>query len=107
MAKILDLNAYRDKLNSAPGDHQILHEVVDDACREIVEYAVWIAKDLDVDITSMDFIASLSGVFHYYSQALEIGLGIKKPSNEEFKVIAEDVKQWIDSIHESKGDNDE
>ena len=45
--------------------------------------------------------------FHYYSQALEIGLGIKKPSNEEFKVVAEDVKKWIDSIHESKGDNDE
>jgi len=107
MAKILDLNAYRDKLNSARGDNQILQEVVDDACREIVENAVWIAKDLDVDITSMDFIASLSGVFHYYSQALEIGLGIKQPSNEGFKVIAEDVKQWIDSIHESKGDSDE
>ena len=107
MAKILDLNAYRDKLNSAPGDNQILQEVVDDACKEIVENAVWIAKDLDVDITSIDFIASLSGVFHYYSQALEIGLGLRKPSNEEATAIALDVKQWIETINESKGDSDE
>ncbi len=107
MAKILDLNAYRDKLNSAPGDNEILQEVVNDACKEIVENAVWIAKDLDVDITSMDFIASLSGVYHYYSQALEIGLGIQQSSSEELKVIHDDVKNWVERIKEDKGEGDE
>lgn len=107
MAKILDLNAYRDKLTSSPGDNQILQEVVDDACKEIVENAVWLAKELDVDISSMEFIASLSGVYHYYSQALEIGLGIKTPPQSEAYVVADDVQQWIDSINNSKGEDDE
>ena len=55
----------------------------------------------------MDFIASLSGVYHYYSQALEIGLGIQQPSNEELKVIHDDVKNWVERIKEDKGEGDE
>ena len=50
MSKIVDLNAYRDKVLNANDDHTILQEVVDDAVKELITNAVWIAKDLDVDI---------------------------------------------------------
>ena len=50
MSKIVDLNAYRDKVLNANDDHTILQEVADDAVKELITNAVWIAKDLDIVI---------------------------------------------------------
>lgn len=107
MSKIVDLNAYREKVLGANDDHTILQEVVDDAVKEIITNAVWIAKDLDVDIENMEFIAQLSGAYHYLSQALELGLGIIPPANERHLVISEDVQNWIDELKKGKGEDDE
>lgn len=107
MSKIVDLNAYREKVLNANDDHTIIQEVVDDAVKELITSAVWIAKDLDVDIENLEFIAHLSGAYHYFSQALEIGLGIKPSANEDHVVIAEDVKTWIDEMKKGKGEDDE
>ena len=107
MSKIVDLNAYREKVLNANDDHTIIQEVVDDAVKELITSAVWIAKDLDVDIENLEFVAHLSGAYHYFSQALELGLGIKPSANEDHLVIAEDVKTWNDEMKKGKGEDDE
>ncbi len=104
---VVDLNKYREKITSAEGDNTILQEVVNDACREIIENAVWIAKDLGININDVEFIANLSGAYHYYSQALAIGFGLKDPSNSKQQVISEDVKEWIDHMIEHDEGTDE
>jgi len=107
MTKIVDLSAYRDKVLNANDDHTILQEVADDAVKELITNAVWIAKDLDIDIENLEFIAQLSGAYHYFSQAIELGLGITPSADEKHLVIAEDVKAWVDEMKNGKGEDDE
>ena len=107
MSKIVDLNAYRDKVLNSNDDHTILQEVVDDAVKELITNAVWIAKDLDIDIENLEFVAQLSGAYHYFYQALELGLGITKSAEEQHLVVAEHVKDWIEEMKKGKGDDDE
>ena len=66
-----------------------------------------IRDSLDVDIENLEFIAQLSGAYHYFSQALELGLGITPSANEQHLVIAEDVKNWVDELKKGKGEDDE
>lgn len=106
MSKILDLDAYRKKIKLSGNDEDVIQTVVDDACRELIENAVWVAKDLGVDITTMEFCASLSGAYHYYAQALEIGLGLRE-SNQESHVLSEDVTEWINFINTEGDTTDE
>ena len=107
MTKIVDLSAYRDKVLNANDDKTILQEVADDAVKELITNAVWIAKDLDIDIENLEFVAQLSGAYHYFSQALELGLGITPSANDRHLVIAEDVKAWADEMKNDKGEDDE
>jgi len=107
MTKIVDLSAYRDKVLNANDDHTILQEVADDAVKELITNAVWVAKDLDIDIENLEFIAQLSGAYHYFSQAIELGLGITPSADEKHLVIAEDVKAWVDEMKNGKGEDDE
>ena len=73
MSKVIDLQSYREKHGQSATDNEILLDVVHDASREMLVNAIWIAKDLDIDIEDMHFIEQMSSSFHHYSEALKQG----------------------------------
>lgn len=101
MSKVIDLQKYRDKLASSPNDNEILEEVVHDASKEMLVNAIWIAKDLDIDIEDMDFVQNMSASFHHYCEALRMGFDIKDKTDGPF-VLSEDVMAWIKDVNTEK-----
>jgi len=101
MSKVIDLQAYRDKHGKGKSatDNEILHEVVHDAGKEMLVNAIWIAKDLDIDIGDMHFVAEMSASFHHYTEALKQGFGIVEKDDRSHFVCNEAVTTWIEEVN--------
>jgi len=99
MSKVIDLQSYREKHDQSATDNEILHDVVHDASKEMLVNAIWIAKDLDIDIEDMHFIEQMSSSFHHYSEALKQGFGIVEKEDKEGFVQHQDVINWIEEVN--------
>ncbi len=99
MSKVIDLQSYREKHGQSATDNEILLDVVYDASREMLVNAIWIAKDLDIDIEDMHFIEQMSSSFHHYSEALKQGFGIAEKAEKEAFVLSEDVTTWKEEVN--------
>ena len=112
MSKILDLEAYRNKLDNATDDNEILMGVVEDASKEVLTNAIWIAKDLDIDITDLNFIALMSSMYHYYHEGMLYGFGLHKEMDDnsiinDNKLIHAGVQEWCEQADQDKEGDDE
>ena len=99
MSKVIDLQSYREKHGQSATDNEILRDVVHDASKEMLVNAIWIAKDLDIDIEDMHFIEEMSASFHHYSEALKQGFGIVEKVDKEMFVLSDDVTTWIEEVN--------
>lgn len=109
MSKILDLEAYRKKIANSEdtNDDVILNDVIDDASKEILQTAIYVSKDLGIDITDMNFIAHTSSAYQHIREALLYGLGLTDKPDDSHLVIHEGIQDWADDINNDKDGDDE
>ncbi|MDA8956767.1 hypothetical protein N9H30_00195 [bacterium] len=82
--KVLNLDDFRrrrDELKDIEqyiesGDESIFESVIDDATRELIENAVCIANDLDIDITHDSFAIYMSTAAGFFKKALRVGFDL-------------------------------
>lgn len=101
---LVDLTAYREKLNAAElGNDTLFEETIDDVTRDLTKFMVHLAMDLDVDITHESFAVYCSTAVGYYKKALRIAYGLEEYSSELTK---SDATIWdlIEDINNNKDD---
>ena len=105
--KVLNLNDFRKKKAELRAmeqsveefDESIFEDVIDDATKELIENAVFIANDLDIDITHESFAIYISTAAGYFKKALRVGFSLDefelKPGEDGqlFKLILDEINR--------------
>ena len=110
--KVLNLEEFRKKraeINEAEmfiesQDENLFESVIDDATTELIQTAVGIAQDLDIDIGHDSFAIYVSTAAGYFKKSLRVGFGLddwKYKEGEE----GDAVKSVLRDLH--KDDDDE
>ena len=109
--KVLNLDEFRkkrDEINDIEeymtrNEDAIFEDVINDAMHELIENAVHIANDLDIDITHDSFAIYISTAAGYFRKALRVGF---KLDEWEYKDGMEgDLVRTV--LEELNKDNDE
>jgi hypothetical protein len=84
--KVLNLDEFRKKREEINDIEQylqhneetIFEDVINDAMHELIENAVHISNDLDIDITHDSFAIYISTAAGYFRKALRVGFDLDK-----------------------------
>ena len=107
--KVLNLDEFRRKRDEIKdleqylesNDESLFESVIDDATRELIENAVGIATDLDIDITHDSFAIYISTAVGYFKKALRVGFELDEWEYKEGQE-GDLVRSVLDELNKDK-----